>query len=271
MPHEFTMIHAVSLVLIGLLNFSLAVLVLRTRAKADVVPLSGFLGGITLWTFPQGVLLLVTNPAIGLALSVVINAGAVIMATGLFHFALAYTGRTNWLRPGRLGVIYLGTCAWLIVILTDPLHNWMHQPIQYTQVLLPVVEYQNAGYWLYVFWNWSLSAGGIFLFFIEYLEARGSGVYQKQARLVVLAPLIPGTANVLAFSGITEINYSVWGFGATGILIAVALYQYRWLDLLPIARDTVVERCVTATSWLTTNDGSLTGTRLVSHSFPTSR
>nr|WP_241175414.1 histidine kinase N-terminal 7TM domain-containing protein [Natronolimnobius sp. AArcel1] len=235
------MVHAGSLVLIGLLNLSLAGLVLRTRTKADVVPLSAFLGGTTLWTLPQGLLLLVTNPTLGLVLSVIINAGAVIMATGLFHFALTYSDRTDWLRPGRLGIVYLGTCAWLIVILTDPIHNWMHQPISYTQVLLPVVEYQNTGYWLYVFWNWSLSAGGILLFFIEYLEARGTGVYQKQARLVVLAPLIPGTANVLAFSGVTAINYSVWGFGATGILIAIALYRYRWLDLLPIARDTVID------------------------------
>ncbi|WP_124189956.1 histidine kinase N-terminal 7TM domain-containing protein [Natrarchaeobius oligotrophus] len=241
MTSEFATVHAVSLVLIGLLNLSLAALVLRTRTKADVLPLSAFLGGITLWTIPQGILLVETNPTVGLALSVVINSGAVIMATGLFHFALAYTRRTDWLRPGRLGLVYLCTCAWLAIIWTDPLHNWMHQPMEYTRMLLPVVEYQNVGYWLYVFWNWSLSAGGIFLFFLEYVDARGSGVYHRQARLVVLAPLIPGTANVLAFSGVTEINYSVWGFGATGILIAVALYRYRWLDLVPIARDTVVD------------------------------
>ncbi|WP_254864576.1 histidine kinase N-terminal 7TM domain-containing protein [Halovivax gelatinilyticus] len=241
MSDAFTSLHAASLVGIGLLNAGLGVQILRTRSDQDVVPLAGFLVGISLWTIPQGLLLVETDPTVGLVLSIVINAGAVIMATGLFHFALAYTGRTEWLRPGRLGLIYLGTCAWLVVIWTDPIHHWMHQPMEYTQVLLPVVEYQNVGYWLYVFWNWSLSAGGIFLFFVEFVDARGSGVYHKQSRLVVLAPLIPGAANVLAFGGVTAINYSVWGFGATGILIAIALYRYRWLDLVPIARDRVVD------------------------------
>ncbi|WP_290812731.1 histidine kinase N-terminal 7TM domain-containing protein [Halovivax sp.] len=241
MTVEFTSAHAASLVGIGLLNAGLAVWVLRTRPDANPLPLAAFLAGISLWTIPQGLLLVETDPAVGLALAVVINSGAVVMATGLFHFALTYTGRTDWLRPGRIGLVYLGTGAWLVVIWTDPIHHWMHQPMAYTEVLLPVVERQNAGYWLYVFWNWSLSAGGIFLFFLEYLDARGSGVYHEQSRLVVLAPLIPGAANVLAFGGITAINYSVWGFGATGILIAVALYRYRWLDLVPIARDRVVD------------------------------
>ena len=242
MSVAFTSLHAATLIVVGLLNVGLAALVLRTRSDQDVLPLGAFLLGISLWTIPQGFLLVETDPAVGLALSIVINSGAVIMATGLFHFALAYTGHTEWLRPGRLGVIYLGTCAWIIVIWTDPIHNWMHQPMEYTEVLLPVVEYQKTGYWLYVFWNWSLSAGGIFLFFLEYIGARGSGVYHKQSRLIVLAPLIPGAANVLAFFEITSVNYSVWGFGATGILIAIALYRYRWLDLVPIARDRVIDK-----------------------------
>ncbi|ARS91374.1 histidine kinase N-terminal 7TM domain-containing protein [Natrarchaeobaculum aegyptiacum] len=241
MPVAFTSLHAATLVSVGLLNLGLAVLILRTRSDQDVLPLGAFLTGISLWTIPQGFLLVETDPSVGLALSVVINSGAVIMATGLFHFALAYTGRTEWLRPGRLGLIYLGTCAWLLVIWTDPIHSWMHQPMEYTEVLLPVVEYQKTGYWLYVFWNWSLSAGGIFLFFLEYVDARGSGVYHRQSRLVVLAPLIPGAANVLAFFEMTAVNYSVWGFGATGALIAIALYRYRWLELVPIARDRVID------------------------------
>ncbi|MGM0592854.1 MAG: histidine kinase N-terminal 7TM domain-containing protein, partial [Halobacteriota archaeon] len=241
MADAFTSLHAASLVAIGLLNLGLAGLVLQTRSEQDVLPLAGFLAGISLWTIPQGWLLVETDPTVGLVLSLVINSGAVLMATGLFHFALAYTGRTDWLRPGRLGLVYLGTAAWVVVIWTDPLHHWMHQPMAYTQVLLPVVEFQNTGYWLYVFWNWSLSAGGIFLFFLEYLDARGSGVYHKQSRLVVLAPLIPGATNVLAFGQVTATNYSVWAFGATGVLIAVALYRYRWLDLVPIARDRVVD------------------------------
>ncbi len=238
---EFTAAHSISLIVIGMLNLGLAVLVIRTRSKQDVLPLGAFLLGISLWTIPQGVLLMEINPTIGLALSVIINSGAIAMATGLFHFALVYTERSDWLRPGRLGVVYAGTGIWLVVILTDPVHNFMHQPIEYTEVLLPVVEYQNLGYWLYVFWNWSLSAGGILLFFLEYVDARGNGFYDKQLRLVVLAPLIPGAANVLAFSGVTSVNYSVWGFGATGILIAIALYRYQWLELVPIARNRVIE------------------------------
>ncbi|TYT63828.1 histidine kinase N-terminal 7TM domain-containing protein [Natrialba swarupiae] len=239
MAQEFTAIHAISLVLIGLLNLVLAVLVPRTRPKTDVLPLAVFLFGIALWTIPQGLLLVETDPTVGFALAKTVDSGAVVMSTGLFQFAMAYAGRK--LRKRQLAIIYAVTGAWIVLTWTNPAHFLMHEPMQFTEVLLPVEEYQNPIYWLYVLYNWGLSGGGIYVFFLEYLDSRGSGVYHKQARLVVLAPLIPGAANVLAHNGTTEINYSVWGFGATGILIAVALYRYRWLDLVPIARDNVIE------------------------------
>jgi len=238
---EFTTLHAFSLVLVGLLNVILAVMVLRTRTKADILPLTAFFAGIALWTLPQGFLLVETDPSIGFVLAKTVDSGAVIMSTGLFHFALSYAGRQNWLSLRRLGALYLVTTGWIILTWTNPVHGLMHAPIQFTEVLLPIEAYQNPIYWLYVLYNWGLSAGGIYLFFLEYLDARGSGVYHRQAQLVVLAPLIPGLANVLAHNEVTEINYSVWGFGLTGILILVALYRYRWLDLVPIARDTVID------------------------------
>ncbi|ELY50178.1 sensor histidine kinase [Natronolimnohabitans innermongolicus] len=241
MTQEFTTVHALTLVLIGLLNFALAVVVLRSRSKTDIVPLSAFFGGIALWTIPQGFLLLESDPTIGFVLAKTVDSGAVIMSTGLFHFALSYAGRRDWLSPRRLGTLYFITAGWVVLTWTNPAHGLMHDPTSFTEVLLPVEAYQNSVYWLYVLYNWGLSAGGIYLFFFEYLDARGSGVYHKQARLVVLAPLIPGLANVLAHNQITEINYSVWGFGLTGLLIVIALYRYRWLDLVPIARDTVID------------------------------
>ncbi|MEY7852227.1 histidine kinase N-terminal 7TM domain-containing protein [Natrarchaeobius sp. A-rgal3] len=239
MAQEFTAIHAISLVLIGLLNLVLAVLVPRTRPKTDVLPLAVFLFGIALWTIPQGLLLVETDPTVGFALAKTVDSGAVVMSTGLFQFAMAYAGRK--LRKRQLAIIYAVTGAWIVLTWTNPAHFLMHEPMQFTEVLLPVEAYQNPIYWLYVLYNWGLSGAGIYVFFLEYLDARGSGVYHAQARLVVLAPLIPGATNVLAHYGVTEINYSVWGFGATGILIAVALYRYRWLDLVPIARDSVIE------------------------------
>ncbi|WP_255170953.1 histidine kinase N-terminal 7TM domain-containing protein [Natrononativus amylolyticus] len=241
MPHEFTTGHALSLLVVGLLNLALAAYILRTRSRHDVIPLGIFLVGIALWTIPQGLLLVETDPAVGFALAKTVDSGAVIMSTGLFHFAMAYAGREDWLRLRRLGAVYAITGAWVVLTWTNPAHGLMHDPMQFTEVLLPVEEYQNPIYWVYVFYNWTLSGAGIYVFFLEYLDARGSDVYHKQARLVLLAPLIPGVANVLAFNETTAINYSVWGFGATGILIAVALYRYRWLDLVPVARDRVID------------------------------
>ncbi|USZ71486.1 PAS domain S-box protein [Natronosalvus halobius] len=241
MVQEFTAVHVVSLAAVGFLNLALAIIIPRQRPKEDVLPLAVFFAGIAFWTLPQSLLLVETDPTIGFVLAKTVDSAAIIMSTGLFHFAIVYTNRTSWLEPRRLGAVYLVTAGWVVLTWTNPAHGLMHDPVQFTEVLLPIEAYQNPIYWLYVLYNWALSGAGIYVFFLEYLDARGSGVYHKQARLVVLAPLIPGVANVLAHNGITAINYSVWGFGATGVLIAVALSRYRWLDLVPIARDSVIE------------------------------
>ncbi|MFP9192349.1 histidine kinase N-terminal 7TM domain-containing protein [Natrialbaceae archaeon A-CW1-1] len=241
MAAEFTTMHALTLVAIGVLNLVLAVLVPRIRPREDVLPLAIFLGGIAAWTIPQGFLLVETDPTVGFVLAKAVDSGAVVMSTGLFHFAMAYSGRTPWLERRRLAVVYLVTAGWVVLTWTNPAHGLMHEPTTFTTVLLPIEAYQTPVYWLYVLYNWGLSGAGIYVFAHEYVDARGSGVYHKQARLVVLAPLIPGVTNVFAHTELTAINYSVWGFGATGALIALALYRYRWLDLVPIARDSVIE------------------------------
>ncbi|MFP8957823.1 histidine kinase N-terminal 7TM domain-containing protein [Natrialbaceae archaeon A-CW3] len=241
MAAEFTTMHAVTLIAIGVLNLVLAVLVSRIRPREDVLPLAIFLGGIAAWTIPQGFLLVESDPTVGFVLAKAVDSGAVVMSTGLFHFAMAYSGRTRWLERRRLAVVYLVTAGWVVLTWTNPAHGLMHEPTTFTTVLLPIEAYQTPVYWLYVLYNWGLSGAGIYVFAREYLDARGSGVYHKQARLVVLAPLIPGVTNVFAHTELTAINYSVWGFGATGALIALALYRYRWLDLVPIARDSVIE------------------------------
>ncbi|MFC3959027.1 histidine kinase N-terminal 7TM domain-containing protein [Halovivax cerinus] len=241
MSVQFSPVHAGTLVLVGLLNLGLGALLVRTRSDRSVPALFVFLFGVSLWTIPQGILLIATDRAISFGLVVSINVGASIMSVGLFHFGLSYSGRTAWLRWRRIGLCYLSILFWAVLFVTNPSHELVYVSRSYAGELLPIISDQHALYWVYVFYNWSFSGLGAYLLFLEYLDVRGDGVYEKQAALVVLAPVIPFVANVFAFSGATAVNYTVWGFGATGVLIATAIYQYRWLDLIPIGRDQVIE------------------------------
>lgn len=57
---------------------------------------------------------------------------------------------------------------------------------------------------------------------VEYWNPERGSVYSKQAGLVVFTLFDPFFPNVLAYSGLTELNYSHRAFGATGLLIATS-------------------------------------------------
>lgn len=75
--------------------------------------------------------------------------------------------------------------------------------------------------------------------------------YNKQSRIVkiqtlalILAVLIPIISNFLSVTGIVKVSYDLTpvSFSLTMLIVAVATFKYRFLDLVPIARREIVEK-----------------------------
>lgn len=214
----------------------------RTHTDEMAQPVFVALFGIGVWTGSQGLLILVNNPVLAFVFHLEIYVGAVIGATGVAHVALVQANRTTWLTPSRLGILYGSIGVWCLLFLTNSVHEWLYVSQSYAGELVPVLSVLNPLYWVYLAHDWLLSAVGLGLLANEYRRATNGSVYEKQAGTMALAILIPFAPNILAYGGVTTHNYSVWGFGATGLLTAAALYRYRWMDLVPVARDTVIEQ-----------------------------
>lgn len=231
-----------TLVVIGVLNASVGTLILRTRSNQTAKPVFISLSGIAMWTASQGLLLAVSSDVSGYVLTTTMHVGAIFAVTGAFHFALSYAGRSGWLRLRRLGVIYVVSGVWAVLFVTNPLHELLYVPFSHAGVIVPVREALKPLYFLYLLNSYALTSGAVALMGIEYWNAERGSVYSKQAGLIVFALFIPFFPNMLAYSGITELNYSHWAFGATGLLIATSLYRYQWLDLVPVGRGQVIEQ-----------------------------
>ncbi|HEY9061510.1 MAG TPA: histidine kinase N-terminal 7TM domain-containing protein [Pseudobacteroides sp.] len=75
--------------------------------------------------------------------------------------------------------------------------------------------------------------------------------YSKQIRILkiqtlalILAVLIPIISNFLSVTGIVKVNYDLTpvSFSLTMLIVAIATFKYRFLDLVPIARREIVEK-----------------------------
>ena len=68
-------------------------------------------------------------------------------------------------------------------------------------------------------------------------------IYRKQSVALLLAALAPWVGNgtyVLGLSPVVNLDLTPFAFLFTGIAIALGLFRFRLLDLVPVARDNVI-------------------------------
>lgn len=239
---QFSAWHSLTLLVIGVLNAGIGGLILRTRSSRTAMSVFVAMSGTGVWTISQGLLLLVSSSQAAFVLTTTMHVGSLTAVTGAFHFSLSYAGRTEWLRPRRLGLVYAISAAWGLLFVTNPVHELLYVPVSHAGQLLPVRRYLEPLYLVHLGYTYSLTVGALALMATEYYTAERGSVYAKQAGLIVFALFVPFFPNLLAYGGLTEFNYSHWAFGITGLLIATSLYRYQWLDLVPVGRDQVIEQ-----------------------------
>jgi PAS domain S-box-containing protein len=74
---------------------------------------------------------------------------------------------------------------------------------------------------------------------------RSDGVYQRQTAMIIVGALIPWFVNLLYLIGYRPFAYldlTPFAFMATGFVIAYGLLRFRLFELVPIAREKVIER-----------------------------
>ncbi len=131
-----------------------------------------------------------------------------------------------------------------VVIWTNPLHHWFYgTPVLRTD-LAPFAVLQmnyNWGFYVHAGISYLLMAGAV-LQMVQFLVKVGTP-YRRQGGLLLLAILLPtltDTAYVLGYSPVKYYNYTTVVFSISGVILVYALFKYRFLELLPIARDTVI-------------------------------
>jgi diguanylate cyclase (GGDEF)-like protein/PAS domain S-box-containing protein len=133
-----------------------------------------------------------------------------------------------------------------VVIWTNPLHHWfMGTPfLQTADAPFPIL------YLDYQFWFYFIHAptGYLYLLVAVYLLIsqfrKMDTVYRTQSILLMIAIILPLSADilyVLGFSPLKHYNYTPAIFSISGMILAWALFRYHFLDLIPLARDAVVE------------------------------
>ncbi|NOH13870.1 MAG: diguanylate cyclase [Chloroflexi bacterium] len=164
----------------------------------------------------------------------------VVIAPGAFLiFALIYTGRKIE-HPKRLvALLSIEPLLTTFFLWTDPLHGWFfgNNAVREEAIL--------DGGPLFIF-NVAYSYGLVLTALLLLIQARlqSHAFNRRQLNIVVVGAFLPFFTNIISLSDLnpfTGLDLTPFAFTLTGISLAVGLFYYGLLDIVPVARHTLVE------------------------------
>ncbi|SEO64145.1 PAS domain S-box-containing protein [Halorientalis persicus] len=165
-----------------------------------------------------------------------------LVPVGFLVFMLTYTGSSEWVTRRTVALLAAEPLFVAVVLTpTNPLHHLIYAEVGVEQVGSLAILARSFGpwYWVNTTYNYLLVTAGLVLCL---RMALGSRQHYRRQGTALLAGAVPAfAANVAWVLGLTPIDYTPLTLGFLGVVWGIALFRYRLLDLVPVARDTVLD------------------------------
>ncbi|MCE5253561.1 MAG: EAL domain-containing protein [Actinomycetia bacterium] len=158
--------------------------------------------------------------------------------------AIDYSGRRRWLTLRRVLALSVIPLATQVLLWSDPYHHLMRATVWLdTTGSYPVVG-RTFGPWFWVHCAYSYTLLAIAIGIIAATLVSTPYFYRRPPLALLIGCLIPVASNVafvFAPSVMPAFDFTPVAAAFGGLLIAWALFQIRILNLVPVARHTLVE------------------------------
>lgn len=170
--------------------------------------------------------------------------GIVVTPVSWFVFTLSYTGRDRWLTRRNKALLMVVPLITLLLVWTSDWHGLIWSKTGLKDMGAFVMFRSRYGPWFWV--HTAYSYLGIVLGSVVLLRAlvHSPQLYYQQAEALVLAALTPLAGNVVYIFRLSPWEYldlTPFAFVLSAMAVSVGCLRFRLLDVVPIARDVVLE------------------------------
>ncbi|HEX2728212.1 MAG TPA: histidine kinase N-terminal 7TM domain-containing protein, partial [Rubrobacteraceae bacterium] len=157
-------------------------------------------------------------------------------------FALRYTGRERWLTRRNLALIAALPLVTLALVWTNELHGliWSRTTIDPSRTFLRLEH--GTVFWVYWIYAYVLLILGTLVLFSKLL--RTPGLYREQTWALLIgasAPWVGNGAYVVGLNPFPGLDLTPFAFLFSGVALSFGILRYRFLDIVPVARDAAIE------------------------------
>jgi PAS domain S-box-containing protein len=170
--------------------------------------------------------------------------GISILPIALLGCIMIYVGKSDRFHTWLPWLVIIPVMT-NILIWTNPFHHlWRGTPVRdLTTASFPITIY-NYGSWFIIHVIFALSLTFLASWFLIRSPQFQEQFYRSRSLMLLIALYLPVSIDILHRAGIELIphyNLATLSLAVSAVLMGWVLLRYRFLDLMPVARDLVVE------------------------------
>lgn len=158
-------------------------------------------------------------------------------------FALAYSGHSSWLSRRNLVLLAAEPVTVLALVLVEHPVMFRIVGLETRGGVAAVDRVLGPVYWFNILYIYVVSVAGVF--FLLRFAWRSKDLYRGQALALALGALTPILVDLLvralAPAWLDRLQPKTFAFVLAGVAFAYAVFRYELLELVPVARDSVIE------------------------------
>ena len=234
-----------TLYLAAIISLTLAIYAWIHRSRPEATLFSLMMLSTSVYILFNVLLLSSTSPERTLSLVHLFYFLLTIMLALFLSFVILYTGNGRWLNRYTIPIIGAMPILTQIIVVTNDYHHCFIKEMELSQngILLKIstVIYGNC-YWLHTAYSYILLL--IAMILLIRFSIRSFSIYKVQSITLLIAVLIPilgSLHDARLFNNQFTYPFVPVCFSIMGVLLAWNLFRNKMLNVIPIARDTLIE------------------------------
>lgn len=230
--------YAIALIVAAMTAAGVAVISWRKRTAPGGTSLCIAMSAMAVWAGTYAVHWMVDSPEAARFWLDATYFGVVVVPTAFLAFTLEFTGRTDLMTRRNLSLMSIIPAATLVVLWTDSYHALFYGGQRGDGTILT----GGVGFWVFVSYSYLLLVIALGLLLQTALHA--PTIYRRQAWVMIAGLLLPWVGNLVGIadaSPVPDLDLTPFVFVASGCLFAFGLFRLGLLDVVPVARNRLVE------------------------------
>lgn len=228
-----------------LVSIWLGITLWSRRPGLGIIPFVVMAIGLTIWTSGSLGRLISTTLVLKVIFGHLTYLGITIVPAAWLSFILEYTGNQKWVTRRLVTFLAIEPILVQLVMLTNPIHSgfWI-DPQMVTIDGLTILQSTNGiGFWIHAVYSYILLL--ISCVVLLHTLIKSPHLYRGQIFYLLIGVFAPWVANIVFITGLSPlpsyIDLTPLAFTVTVASVAWSMYRFRLLDLVPIARDVIVD------------------------------